>query len=75
MPSPDAPAFEEPLVELRRRIEELEGYPEGSGHEREIEKLRDRLEKSTREIYGRLTRWRAKWISNRPPIRWPARDV
>ena len=25
--------FEEPLIELRRRIEELSGYPEGSGHD------------------------------------------
>ena len=30
MANPEAP-FEEPLVELRRRIEELEGYPPGSG--------------------------------------------
>ena len=45
MPSNDS-AFEAPLVELRRRIEELEGYPQGSGHEREIERLKAELAKS-----------------------------
>jgi len=36
-------SFEEPLVEIRRRLEELEGYPEGSGREREIAELRAEL--------------------------------
>ncbi|MGH9379121.1 MAG: acetyl-CoA carboxylase carboxyltransferase subunit alpha [Thermoanaerobaculia bacterium] len=49
--------FEEPLVELRQRIEELEGYPEESGHEAEIAGLRKELEKRTREIYQGLSRW------------------
>ena len=31
--------FDEPLNELRRRIEELEGYPAGSGQERELERF------------------------------------
>ncbi|HYO16560.1 MAG TPA: acetyl-CoA carboxylase carboxyltransferase subunit alpha [Thermoanaerobaculia bacterium] len=49
--------FEEPLVELRRRIEELEGYPAGSGHEKEIDRLRTQLRKATSEAYSNLTRW------------------
>jgi acetyl-CoA carboxylase carboxyl transferase subunit alpha len=49
--------FEEPLEELRRRIEELEGYPAGSGRSKELEALRAQLEKATREVYGRLSRW------------------
>lgn len=49
--------FEEPLVELRQRIEELEGYPEESGHAAEIARLRKELEKRTREIYQGLSRW------------------
>lgn len=56
MPSLEAP-FEEPIVELRRRIEELEGYPSGSGRRRELEKLKNELEKTTREVYGNLSRW------------------
>jgi acetyl-CoA carboxylase carboxyl transferase subunit alpha len=51
------PTFEEPLIELRRRIEELEGFPAGSGQEKEIERLRNTLRKSTAEIYGSLSRW------------------
>ncbi|KAB2964290.1 MAG: acetyl-CoA carboxylase carboxyltransferase subunit alpha [Thermoanaerobaculia bacterium] len=56
-------AFEEPLIELRRRIEELEGYPEGSGHEREIAGLRRQLAERTGEIYGSLTRWQKTLVA------------
>ena len=49
--------FDAPLEGLRRRIAELEGYPEGSGHERELHRLRNELEKSTKKVYGGLTRW------------------
>ncbi|MFP5288991.1 MAG: acetyl-CoA carboxylase carboxyltransferase subunit alpha [Thermoanaerobaculia bacterium] len=56
MRTPDS-NFEEPLVELRRRIEELEGYPPGSGHEKEIDRLRTQLRKATTEAYSHLSRW------------------
>ena len=39
--------FDIPLVELRRKIEELEGFPAGSSQEKEIERLRSQLKKST----------------------------
>ncbi len=52
----DAP-FEAPLIELRLKIEELEGYPPGSGRAKELDKLRDRLRKETAEIYAKLGRW------------------
>lgn len=55
--------FEEPLVELRRRIEELEGYPAGSGHDRELATLRRQLGERTREIYGQLTRWQKTLVA------------
>ncbi len=51
------PSFEEPLIELRRRIEELEGYPAGGGHEKELERLRTSLRKNTSDIFGNLGRW------------------
>ncbi|MBW8877484.1 MAG: acetyl-CoA carboxylase carboxyltransferase subunit alpha [Acidobacteria bacterium] len=51
------PSFEEPLIELRRRIEELEGYPAGGGHEKELERLRTALRKNTSDIFGNLSRW------------------
>ncbi|MEM7352311.1 MAG: acetyl-CoA carboxylase carboxyltransferase subunit alpha [Acidobacteriota bacterium] len=55
--------FEEPLVELRRRIEELEGYPEGSGHESELQQLRSALDKKTREIFSQLTPWQKTLVA------------
>ncbi len=56
-------AFEEPLVDLRRRIEELEGYPEGSDHSKELEKLRATLAKQTAEVYGSLNRWQKTLVA------------
>lgn len=57
------PSFEEPLVELRRRIDELEDFPEGSGRRREIERLRARLKKTAAEIYGGLSRWQKTQVA------------
>jgi len=62
MPSA-GPHFDEPLNELRRRIEELEGYPAGSGQEREIERLRTSLKKNTSEVYGNLDRWQKTLVA------------
>jgi acetyl-CoA carboxylase carboxyl transferase subunit alpha len=56
MPATEVP-FDEPLEVLRGRIAELEGYPEGSGHERELSRLRNELDKSTRKVYAGLSRW------------------
>ena len=56
MPASEVP-FDEPLEGLRRRIAELEGYPEGSGHERELARLRSELDKTTRRVYSGLSRW------------------
>lgn len=61
--SKDENSFEAPLVELRRRIEELEGYPEGSGHRQELEQLRSSLKKTTKEIFGRLTPWQKTLVA------------
>jgi len=49
--------FDIPLAELRKRIEELEGYPAGSSQEKELDRLRVSLRKSTAEVYGSLSRW------------------
>jgi acetyl-CoA carboxylase carboxyl transferase subunit alpha len=49
--------FEEPLTELRRRIEELEGYPPGGGHEKELDRLRNQLRKTTADVFSNLSRW------------------
>lgn len=65
MPSADVP-FEEPLVELRQRLEELESYPEGSGRRKELESLRTQLSKKTKEIYGNLSRWERTLVARHP---------
>jgi len=56
-------SFEEPLIELRRQIEELEGFPPGSGQEKELERLRNSLRKATAEIYGHLSRWQRTLVA------------
>ena len=62
MAAPDH-AFDEPLIELQRRIEELEAFPEDHGHQREIERLRQTLRKQTSDIYGRLNRWQKTLVA------------
>jgi acetyl-CoA carboxylase carboxyl transferase subunit alpha len=57
-------AFEEPLAELRRKIEELEAFPQG--REREIEKLRGQLRKATSEVYQGLGRWQKTLVARHP---------
>lgn len=49
--------FEEPLIALRRQIEELEGFPEGSGHAKDLERLRKNLERETDAVFRNLSRW------------------
>lgn len=58
--------FEEPLTGLRRRLEELEGYPEGSGHDREIRQVREELARQTAEVYGGLSRWQKALVARHP---------
>jgi acetyl-CoA carboxylase carboxyl transferase subunit alpha len=55
--------FDEPLVELRQRIEELEGYPEAAGRQRELGELRDELARRTKEIYAGLSRWQKTLVA------------
>ena len=58
--------FEEPLVALRRRIEELEGYPEGSGREGELRALRQELTRETERIFSSLNRWQKALVARHP---------
>jgi len=55
--------FDVQLVELRRKIEELEGYPAGGSQEKELERLRTALKKSTAEVYGSLSRWQKTLVA------------
>lgn len=56
-------SFEAPLVELRRRIEELEGYPEESGHGAELTQLKHSLDKATKDIFSQLTPWQKTLVA------------
>ena len=58
--------FEEPIVRLRRRIEELSALPDDAGHRREVEKLREKLERVSREIYAGLTPWQKTLVARHP---------
>ena len=55
--------FEEPLVELRRQIQELENYPSRPGLDKEIDRLRSRLRKETEEVYKGLSRWQKTLVA------------
>jgi acetyl-CoA carboxylase carboxyl transferase subunit alpha len=56
------PSFDEPLLEIRRRIQELEGYPAGS-EDKELDRLRVMLRRNTAEIYGNLSRWQKTLVA------------
>ena len=58
--------FDAPLADLRKQIEELEGYPAGSSQEKELNRLRTSLRKSTAEVYGNLSRWQKMLVARHP---------
>jgi acetyl-CoA carboxylase carboxyl transferase subunit alpha len=58
--------FEEPILKLRRRIEELVALPDDVNHRREIERLREKLDRVSREIYASLTPWQQTLVARHP---------
>jgi acetyl-CoA carboxylase carboxyl transferase subunit alpha len=58
--------FEEPILRLRRRIEELAALPDDAAHRKEIERLREKLERVSREIYASLTPWQKTLVARHP---------
>ncbi len=61
--STSEPSFEVPLSELRRRIDELEAFPPGSGRSKEIDRLKSQLGKATAEVYKSLNRWQRAQVA------------
>ena len=59
-------SFEEPLTKLRQRIEDLSALPDEASHRREIEKLREKLDRQTREIYSGLSPWQKTVVARHP---------
>ena len=58
--------FEEPILRLRERIEELSALPDDAGRRKEIERLRDKLDRLSREIYASLTPWQKTLVARHP---------
>src|SRR6266536_4731010 len=58
--------FEEPILRLRRRIEELATLPDDAAHRKEIERLREKLVRVSREIYASLTPWQKTLVARHP---------
>ena len=57
--------FEQPIVEIERRIEELGGFND-EAKRREVERLRQRLSQVRREVYSRLTPWQKTVVARHP---------
>ncbi len=58
--------FEEPILRIRRRLEELEALPDDGSHRKEIQKLQERLERTTAETYLNLTPWQKTLVARHP---------
>jgi acetyl-CoA carboxylase carboxyl transferase subunit alpha len=60
--------FERPIVELEKRIEEMENQAETDGLDlsKELRDLEDKVEKLRLEIYSNLSRWQRVQISRHP---------
>jgi acetyl-CoA carboxylase carboxyl transferase subunit alpha len=60
--------FERPIVELERRIVELETFAQKAGIDMtaEIDKLRIKCEQTKREIYANLTPWQRVQLAREP---------
>lgn len=55
--------FERPLIELERKIEELQGL---QGVEEEIQRLKAQAEKLKKRIYSNLSRWQRVQLARHP---------
>jgi len=64
----DQMQFEEPILKMRRQIEELSAMDAEPSRQAEIAELRQKLTKSAHEIYSNLTPWQ-KTIVARHPLR------
>src|SRR5207247_7594222 len=66
--SPSERDFEKPIIELEKRIEELESFSRKAGVDlsEEINKLRARANEEKREIFARLNAWQRVLLSRDP---------
>jgi acetyl-CoA carboxylase carboxyl transferase subunit alpha len=59
----DATQFEEPILQIRRQIEELSALDAEPARQAEIAELRQKLTKVSREIYSNLTPWQKTLVA------------
>src|SRR5262245_51259629 len=59
-------AFEEPILELERRIQELSGYPPTRQSQEEIARLNAKLAALRQEIFSSLTPWQKTLVARHP---------
>jgi acetyl-CoA carboxylase carboxyl transferase subunit alpha len=58
--------FEEPILRLRERIKELSALPDDGAHRKEVERLREKLDRVSREVYASLTPWQKTLVARHP---------
>jgi acetyl-CoA carboxylase carboxyl transferase subunit alpha len=59
-------SFEAPLLDLQRRIAELEAYPGDPDKERDASRLRDELDQTRREVFAALSPWQKTAVARHP---------
>lgn len=64
--SADPTQFEEPILRIRRRIEELSAMEAEPARQAEIDELRQKLTKVSAEIYSNLTPWQKTLVARHP---------
>ncbi len=62
----DEENFEQPIIELENRIEELSGFAGDEAKNKEIERLRKKLEIVKTEIFSNLTPWQKTLVARHP---------
>jgi acetyl-CoA carboxylase carboxyl transferase subunit alpha len=62
----DPTQFEEPIVRIRRRIEELSAMDEEPTRQAELADLQQKLTKVSSEIYSNLTPWQKTLVARHP---------
>jgi acetyl-CoA carboxylase carboxyl transferase subunit alpha len=62
----DATQFEEPILQIRRQIEELSTMEAEPARQAEIAELRQKLTKVSHEIYSNLTPWQKTLVARHP---------
>ncbi len=58
--------FEQPIIKLERRIEELSDFSRDESRKKEIDKLKKKLETIRTEIYSKLTPWQKTLVARHP---------